>query len=162
MPFNPLNIKSRSSKQIARYLTTGAAAVVLLFLHLPFRCPLCWFQRTKRCIERRPWIFSKPYSHAGWKTMMLQFHKHKPSPELSCQQLCVHVNMRNASSNVQAAEPHTSRTHIQAMLVWYIGECMASIININIGIKESTGGYENCSSTQIFIFGGYFKVRGSF
>ena len=39
---------------------------------------------------------------------------------------------------------------------------MASIININNGMKESTGGYENCNSTQIVIFGGYFKVRESF
>ena len=36
---------------------------------------------------------------------------------------------------------------------------MVSIININYGIKEPTGGYENCNSTQIFISGGYFKVR---
>jgi hypothetical protein len=35
---------------------------------------------------------------------------------------------------------------------------MVSIINISYGIKEPTGGYENCNSTQIFIFGKYFKV----
>ena len=38
---------------------------------------------------------------------------------------------------------------------------MASLININNGIKEPTCGYQNCKSCQILIFGGYIKVRES-
>ena len=30
------------------------------------------------------------------------------------------------------------------MLDQYIGECIVSIFNINIGIKEPTCGYQNC------------------
>ena len=44
------------------------------------------------------------------------------------------------------------------MLGKYIGEYMVSIININ-SIKEPTHEYQNCNSGQIFIFGGYVKVR---
>ena len=44
------------------------------------------------------------------------------------------------------------------MFVWYIGECMVPIINSNNGIKESTRGYQNCNTSQIFIFGEYVKV----
>ena len=40
-------------------------------------------------------------------------------------------------------------------------KCMVSIININIGIKESTHGYQNYNTIQTLIFGGYVKVRGS-
>ena len=36
---------------------------------------------------------------------------------------------------------------------------MVSIININNGIKELTHGYQNCNTSQIFIFGGFLKVR---
>lgn len=46
-------------------------------------------------------------------------------------------------------------------VVWYIGECMVSLININYGIKEPTHGYHNCNPNRIFIFGEYFKVRKS-
>ena len=47
------------------------------------------------------------------------------------------------------------------MLDWYIVECMVSIININNGIKEPTRGIQNCSTSQIMIFGGYVKVQKS-
>ena len=46
-------------------------------------------------------------------------------------------------------------------MVWYLGECMETIININNVIKEPTRGYENCNTSQILIFGGYVKVRES-
>ena len=39
----------------------------------------------------------------------------------------------------------------------YIGECMVPIININSSSKEPTCGYQNCNTSQIFIFGGYVK-----
>ena len=52
-------------------------------------------------------------------------------------------------------------SRLDAMLVWYIGEYMASIININLGIKEPTCGYQNCHTSQILVFGGYVKVRES-
>ena len=45
--------------------------------------------------------------------------------------------------------------------VWYIDECMVSMIYINNGIKEPTHGYQNCNTNQIMIFGGYLKVRES-
>ena len=41
--------------------------------------------------------------------------------------------------------------------VWYIGECMVSIININHGIKEPTLRYQNCNTSQILIYGWYVK-----
>ena len=45
------------------------------------------------------------------------------------------------------------------VLVWYIGECMISLmIDINNGIKELTHGYQNCNTNQIMIFGGYLKA----
>ena len=47
------------------------------------------------------------------------------------------------------------------MLVWFIGKCMESLINIDNGIKEPTHGYQNCNTSQILIFGGYVKVRES-
>ena len=47
------------------------------------------------------------------------------------------------------------------MLVWYIGEGMVSITNINNGIKEPTCGYQKYNSSQILIFDGYVKVRES-
>ena len=47
------------------------------------------------------------------------------------------------------------------MLVWYIGEGMVSITNINNGIKEPTCGYQNYNSSQILIFDGYVKVSES-
>ena len=47
------------------------------------------------------------------------------------------------------------------MLVWFIGKCMESLINIDNGIKEPTHGYQNCNISQILIFGGYVKVRES-
>ena len=50
-------------------------------------------------------------------------------------------------------------SRLEAMLVWYIGEYMASVININIGIREPTRGYQNCHTSQILVFDGYVKVR---
>ena len=44
-------------------------------------------------------------------------------------------------------------------MVWYIGECMVSIIDINKVIKESTHGRQNCNTSQILIIGGYLTVR---
>ena len=41
----------------------------------------------------------------------------------------------------------------------YTYECMISIMNINNGIKESRCAYQNYNTSQIFIFGGYIKVR---
>ena len=38
---------------------------------------------------------------------------------------------------------------------------MVAIINIKNGIKEPTHGYQNSYTSQIFIFGGYVKVRVS-
>ena len=43
--------------------------------------------------------------------------------------------------------------------VWYIGECIVSIININNSIKEPTHGYQNWNTSHILIFGGCVKVR---
>ena len=43
------------------------------------------------------------------------------------------------------------------MLVWYIGECMVSILNINCGIKEPTHEY---LTSQLLIFGGYWVCKG--
>ena len=43
------------------------------------------------------------------------------------------------------------------VLVWYIGECTVSIININNGIKDPTCGYQNCNTSQILIFSGQDK-----
>jgi hypothetical protein len=43
------------------------------------------------------------------------------------------------------------------MLDLYIGECMVSIININNGFKETTHGYQNCSTNQILIFHSYVE-----
>ena len=48
------------------------------------------------------------------------------------------------------------------MLVWCIGECMVSIINIKNDIKELTRRYQNCNSSQKLIFGGCLEVRESF
>ena len=45
------------------------------------------------------------------------------------------------------------------MLDEYIGECIVSMFKINNGIKERAHGYQNCSTSQILIFGGYVKVR---
>ena len=36
---------------------------------------------------------------------------------------------------------------------------MVWIINSNHGTKEPTCGYQDCSTSQILIFGGYVKVR---
>jgi hypothetical protein len=47
------------------------------------------------------------------------------------------------------------------MLDQYTGECMASIMNINNGIKEPTRRYQNCNTNQTLIFGSYVKVRES-
>ena len=44
-------------------------------------------------------------------------------------------------------------------MVWYIGECMVSIIDINKVIKEYTHGCQNCNTSQILIIGGYLTVR---
>jgi hypothetical protein len=38
---------------------------------------------------------------------------------------------------------------------------MVSMINTNNGITDSTLGYQNCSASQILIFGAYVKVRES-
>ena len=43
----------------------------------------------------------------------------------------------------------------------YIGELMVLIINNNAGIKEPNTGYQNCDTSQIFIFDWYLKVRES-
>ena len=48
---------------------------------------------------------------------------------------------------------------VGTILVWYIGECMVSLININSGIKEPTHGYQICNTTQILIFGGYVNIN---
>ena len=46
------------------------------------------------------------------------------------------------------------------MLVYYIGESMVPIINIDYyGIKELTRGYQNCDYNQILICSVYVKVR---
>ena len=47
------------------------------------------------------------------------------------------------------------------MLVWYIAECMVSIININNGIKKSLRVYRKCNINQMLTFGGYVKARKS-
>jgi hypothetical protein len=41
----------------------------------------------------------------------------------------------------------------------FISECMVSIINFNLGIKEHAHGYQNYKTSKILIFGGYFKER---
>jgi hypothetical protein len=45
------------------------------------------------------------------------------------------------------------------MSIWYIGECMSLIINMNNVIKELTHGYQNCYSSHTFVLSGYVKVR---
>ena len=51
------------------------------------------------------------------------------------------------------------RKCLPPVLVWYIGECMVSIIDsINI-IKKLACGYKNCNITQILILGDYVKAR---
>ena len=45
------------------------------------------------------------------------------------------------------------------MLVCCIGNGMVSTINIINGIKEATRGYQNCNTGQLFISGGYLKMR---
>ena len=47
------------------------------------------------------------------------------------------------------------------MLVWYIGECMLSITNVNNDIKEPTCGFQNCTTNPLLIVGEYAKVRQS-
>ena len=43
-------------------------------------------------------------------------------------------------------------------MVWYVGECIVSVININNGIKEPTRGYKNYETNHILIFGGHVEV----
>jgi hypothetical protein len=54
-------------------------------------------------------------------------------------------------------------SRLEAMLVWYIGEYMAIVININIGIREPTRGYQILvfDGYQNLVFDGYVKVRES-
>ena len=52
-----------------------------------------------------------------------------------------------------------ARSRCSPMLDQYTSQCMVSIVNIDNGIKEPTGGYCNCNTNQILIFGGYVKVR---
>jgi hypothetical protein len=40
-------------------------------------------------------------------------------------------------------------TQFRSMLDWYIGESMASIYNINNGIKNLLDQYQNCDTAQI-------------
>lgn len=47
------------------------------------------------------------------------------------------------------------------MSVWYMSDCMVSIININNGIREPTCGDQNYNTSQKLIFGGYGEVRVS-
>ena len=49
----------------------------------------------------------------------------------------------------------------EPMLVWYIGECIISVMNINIDVKDPTHGYQHCNTFQILIYDGYVKVRES-
>ena len=49
----------------------------------------------------------------------------------------------------------------QPVLVWDVGKCTVSIINIYNNIEEPTCGHQNCNSSQILIFGGYDQVRES-
>ena len=43
------------------------------------------------------------------------------------------------------------------VLVWYIGECTVSMINISNGIKDPTYGYKKCTTSQYWYLVG--KVR---
>ena len=57
---------------------------------------------------------------------------------------------------------HDSNTIFSvAILDWYKGEYMVSIMNINNGIKEPTWGYRNCRTSRTLIFW-YVKVTISF
>ena len=47
------------------------------------------------------------------------------------------------------------------MLVWHVGECMVSIININLSFKEHIHRYQDCNTSQILMFGWYVKARES-
>jgi len=51
---------------------------------------------------------------------------------------------------------------LQPVLVWFIGKCMVSTININYGIKKPSPGYQKCNTSQELIFGGYAEVSESF
>ena len=49
----------------------------------------------------------------------------------------------------------------ELMLDRYLGECMVSIINVNIGIKEHTDWYQKFDTSQMLIFGEkIFVYRG--
>ena len=45
------------------------------------------------------------------------------------------------------------------VLIWYIGDCMVSITNINNGIKEPICGHQNCNTGWLIIFSEYVKRR---
>ena len=48
-------------------------------------------------------------------------------------------------------------TNVGLVYMW----CIVAIINTDNGIKEPTHGYQNCTTSQLWIFGGYIKVRES-
>ena len=50
---------------------------------------------------------------------------------------------------------------LRQTLVWYIGECIVSIININNAIKEPICGYQDYKTNQIVISSGHEKARES-
>lgn len=43
--------------------------------------------------------------------------------------------------------------YVVSMLVWYIRECMVSIVGINDGINMFTRGYHICDTNQLFTIG---------
>jgi hypothetical protein len=67
------------------------------------------------------------------------------SPEMD------NIGLRGTSKNISSFHRSTP------VSVWYIGECMVSIVNSNEGIKEPIHGYQNCNTTQILVFGAYVK-----
>lgn len=56
---------------------------------------------------------------------------------------------------------HMGFKWLQPVLVWFIGKCMVSTININYGIKKPSPGYQKCNTSQELIFGGYVEVSES-
>ena len=63
------------------------------------------------------------------------------------------INSKEVETFVRSLE-ETSMSR----LVWYIRECMVSIININNGINELTRGYQNYNTIQILISNRYVNV----
>lgn len=48
-----------------------------------------------------------------------------------------------------------------SLLVWSIGDCMLSTINIASDFEAPSHVYQDSNTNQILVFGGYVKVKES-